>query len=119
VHSPMSLLQEYQDTQTDLQTAVDSRQTLDAQLTENEQVKKEFDSLKEHNTVFKLIGPVLIKQEQSEAKANVNTRIEFIKGELKRADARIKDLEAKAVKQRTELVQQQTKEQEQAAATPA
>ena len=36
----MSLLQEYQDTQTDLQTAVDSRQTLDAQLTENEQVKK-------------------------------------------------------------------------------
>jgi len=49
----------------------------------------------------------LVKQEQAEAKANVDTRIEFIKGELKRVDARIKDLEAKAEKQRTEIVQQQ------------
>jgi hypothetical protein len=38
--------------------------------------------LKEHNTVFKLIGPVLVKQEQAEAKSNVGTRIDFIKGEL-------------------------------------
>lgn len=36
----MSLLEQYQETQNDLQTAVDSRSKLDAQLTENETVKK-------------------------------------------------------------------------------
>ncbi len=64
------------------QTAVEARQQLDSQLRENEQVAKEFSRLTQNNEVYKLIGPVLVKQDQVEAKTNVDKRIEFIKGEM-------------------------------------
>ena len=35
-----------------------------------------------HNTVYKLIGPGLVKQEQHEAKTNVSKRLEFINKEM-------------------------------------
>ncbi|KIO24015.1 hypothetical protein M407DRAFT_244589 [Tulasnella calospora MUT 4182] len=105
--------EEYQKLQKDLSAAVENRQRLDAQLTENEQVQKEFAQLKPANTVYKLIGPVLIKQEQSEAKQNVAKRLDFIKGEIKRAETRLKDLGEKAEKAKTEIVQLQTVRQAQ------
>lgn len=43
---------------------------------------QEFAQLTPDNVVFKLIGPVLVKQEQNEAKSNVETRLEFIRGEM-------------------------------------
>lgn len=43
---------------------------------------QEFSTLTPENTVFKLVGPVLVKQDQNEAKQNVNTRLEFIQGEM-------------------------------------
>jgi len=58
------------------------RQQLDGQLNENIMVKKELDILKEENDVFKLIGPVLVKQELCEAKQNVDKRMDYIKSEL-------------------------------------
>lgn len=45
-------------------------------------VTKEFATLKPGNDVYKLIGPVLVKQDQAEAKANVDKRLEFIKSEM-------------------------------------
>ncbi|GAC98966.1 prefoldin subunit 6 [Pseudozyma hubeiensis SY62] len=73
---------QYQKLQASFQTAVEARQQLDSQLRENEQVAKEFSRLKQDNQVYKLIGPVLVKQDQVEAKTNVDKRIEFIKGEI-------------------------------------
>jgi chaperonin cofactor prefoldin len=35
-----------------------------------------------NNLVFKLVGPVLVKQDQVEAKGNVDKRLEFIRGEM-------------------------------------
>ncbi|KAG8684916.1 hypothetical protein FRC08_013417 [Ceratobasidium sp. 394] len=95
---------EYQKLQDDLQTAVESRQRLDAQLNENELVKKEFATLKSHNTVFKLIGPVLVKQDQEEAKSNVNKRLEYIRGEISRVETQINDLTKKSEKTKNEIV---------------
>lgn len=43
---------------------------------------QEFQDLKPHNVVYKLIGPVLVKQDQTEAKSNVEKRLEFIKSEM-------------------------------------
>ncbi len=43
---------------------------------------QEFEKLEPSNDVYKLIGPVLVKQDQAEAKTNVNTRLDFIKGEM-------------------------------------
>lgn len=61
---------------------MEARQQLDSQLRENEQVAKEFSKLNDTNQVYKLIGPVLVKQDQVEARTNVDKRIEYIKGEM-------------------------------------
>ncbi|CAH9075966.1 unnamed protein product [Cuscuta epithymum] len=65
------------------------------QLGENELVLKELDLLNEDASVYKLIGPVLVKQDLAEASANVKKRIDYISAELKRLDATLQDLEEK------------------------
>ncbi len=45
-------------------------------------IDQELELLEEDANVFKLIGPVLVKQDLAEAKANVNKRIEYILAEL-------------------------------------
>ncbi|KAG2044971.1 Prefoldin [Suillus americanus] len=108
---------EYQKIQTELASLVENRTRLDAQLSENEMVKKEFAQLTPSNTVYKLVGPVLVPQDQNEAKTNVETRLEFIKSEIKRVDAQINEGEDRSEKKKTELVEIQTKLQ-QAQSTP-
>jgi len=69
---------------------VDSHQQLLSQLSENQQVQKvrrrfnnqEFNNLSEDARIYKRMGPVLVPQEFSEAKVNVNKRIEFIQSEM-------------------------------------
>ncbi|XP_073300474.1 prefoldin subunit 6-like [Primulina huaijiensis] len=65
------------------------------QLGENELVLKELDLLTAEANVYKLIGPVLVKQDLAEANANVRKRIEYISAELKRLDSTLQDLEEK------------------------
>ena len=43
---------------------------------------QELDILEEETNVFKLIGPVLVKQDLLEAKTNVAKRIEYISADL-------------------------------------
>lgn len=43
---------------------------------------QELDLLESTNTVYKLIGPVLVKQDLDEAKATVTKRLEYINGEM-------------------------------------
>lgn len=85
----------------ELQAIVETRAKLEAQHSENESVDKvstafnsatvslstktlqqEFGLLTPNNTVYKLIGTALVKQDQVEAKANVKKRLEFIQGEM-------------------------------------
>ncbi len=42
--------------------------------------------LSETDTVFKLVGPVLMKVELEDAKHNVTKRLEFIETDIKRVD---------------------------------
>jgi len=110
---------EYQKLQTDLQNAVEARQRLDAQLSENEMVKKEFAQLTPNNTVYKLIGPVLVQQDQADAKTNVDTRLDFIRGEIKRLETQLKEIAAKSEKKKNELVEIQAQLQQQQSQTEA
>ncbi|XP_021731419.1 prefoldin subunit 6-like [Chenopodium quinoa] len=71
------------------------RKKYTVQLGENELVLKELDLLSEDANVYKLIGPVLVKQDLAEANANVRKRIEYISAELKRLDATLQDMEDK------------------------
>ncbi|KAH0948943.1 hypothetical protein HN011_002186 [Eciton burchellii] len=81
--------------QKDYNKTLSQRQQLDGQLNENIMVMKELDLLKEDNEVFKLIGPVLVKQDLCEAKQNVDKRMDYIKNELKRVDDLLASLDKK------------------------
>lgn len=96
---------------TEMSKCMTARQKLEAQLTENHVVKEvrswlvlpfpplgslsatallllllfplqELDLLDSSNSVYKLIGPVLVKQDTEEAKATVGKRLEYITGEM-------------------------------------
>lgn len=43
---------------------------------------QELELVNDEANVYKLIGPVLVKQDLAEAKANVKKRIEYISAEL-------------------------------------
>ncbi|KAF9462119.1 Prefoldin [Collybia nuda] len=109
---------EFQKLQNDLSNIVEARQRLDAQLSENELVRKEFQQLTTVNVVFKLTGPVLVKQDQGEAKSNVETRLDFIRSEIKRVETQLKDIEEKQERKKLELVDIQTAIQQQHAPVP-
>jgi prefoldin beta subunit len=82
----------------ELQNAVASRQKLEGQKQENvgvQQVKccleishawsnksQEFERLQEGETIYKLAGPVLLKQDKFEAENTVKGRLDFISGEM-------------------------------------
>ena len=57
---------------------------------ENDMVLQEFKMLADGANVYKLVGPILAKQDLSECKSNVSKRIEFIDKEI----ARLSTLEA-------------------------
>merc|ERR1719422_889407 len=88
-------LEKFQNIQKDIGKHVNLRQQLEGQLSENTLVKEELDRLEAGAGVFKMIGPALIKQDLTEAKQNVQKRIDYITGELKRHENLIKELEKK------------------------
>jgi prefoldin beta subunit len=49
---------------------------------ENEMVKSELEFLTKDDIVYKLVGPILVKETLEEAKANVGKRLDFIKNEM-------------------------------------
>ncbi|KAK5662212.1 hypothetical protein OQA88_8117 [Cercophora sp. LCS_1] len=94
--------------QNDLQEAVQSRQKLEAQKQENLGVQKEFAKLKDDETIFKLIGPVLLKQDRVDAESTVKGRLEFINKEIARLETQIKEIQTKTEKKKNEIIQVQT-----------
>ncbi|XP_037769908.1 prefoldin subunit 6 [Chelonia mydas] len=100
-------LEKYQQLQKDLSKSMAARQKLEAQLTENNIVKEELGLLDVTNTVYKLIGPVLVKQDMDEAKATVSKRLDYITGEIKRYELQMQESEKKAEQQREVLARLQ------------
>lgn len=95
----------------ELQTAISARQTLESQLAENRTVSAEFSTLSDSSNIYKLIGPVLLKQEKTDAVTSVNGRLEFIEKEIKRTEGRIKELQEGGEKKRVEVMSLQQKMQ--------
>ncbi|KAA3678598.1 hypothetical protein P879_01470 [Paragonimus westermani] len=86
-------VEKIQGIQKELQKCLQAHRQLSAQLSENDNVKEDLSQLNESNNVYKLVGPVLLKQDLEEARETVRKRIGFISAELKRQDERIKELE--------------------------
>ncbi|GFO49553.1 prefoldin subunit 6-like [Plakobranchus ocellatus] len=116
-----SELDKFQTVQKDVAKHIGLRQQLEGQLSENTLVKEELDRLEDGAGVFKMVGPALIKQDLKEAKQNVQKRIDYINGELKRHEKLIKDLEKTADTHRENLnkLQQQFQQAQVKAAAKA
>ena len=102
---------ELRETQGALQSLMDGRAALQTQAHENDMVKQEFKLLEDDASVFKLVGPVLVKQDLQEARSNVGKRIEYIKEELGRLDAQTKQSQKKMEAQRGVVKQMQQRAQ--------
>jgi prefoldin beta subunit len=109
--------EEFQALQTELEVLVDARQKLESQQQENEGVQTEFAQLDDEANIYKLVGPVLLKQDKSEATMAVNGRLEFIEKEIKRIEGEISATQEKSEKMRSELIQLQSQAQQAAAAS--
>ncbi|KAL2873026.1 Prefoldin subunit 6 [Colletotrichum sp. CLE4] len=113
------LSEEYQALQQELQTTVQSRQKLEAQKQENLGVKEEFDKLKDGEQIYKLVGPVLLKQDKVEAESTVKGRLDFITKEIERHEGLIRDAQGKLEKKKGDIIQIQTSAQAAAQAQKA
>ncbi|KAJ9603893.1 Prefoldin subunit 6 [Cladophialophora chaetospira] len=104
-----TLSEALQKVQEDLQSAVEARQKLEAQQQENKAVQNEFSSLADDAGIYRLVGPVLLKQDKTEAVTTVDGRLDFIGKEINRTETRIKGLQEGSEKKRVELMQLQQK----------
>lgn len=59
---------------------------LATQQNENEAVIRELEAASSDAVIYKMVGPVLIRQNKTEALSTVNKRLEYVKGELQRCD---------------------------------
>lgn len=84
-------IEKFKKLQKDLQKYTSSRMQLDTQVNENKTVKEELDLLEDDALVYKLVGPVLVKQDVSEAKLTVEKRLQYITKESQRYADMIKD----------------------------
>ncbi|KAF4677491.1 dolichyl-phosphate beta-glucosyltransferase [Perkinsus chesapeaki] len=100
---------EIQDVQERLQKLYGKVRTLTAQKSENEQVKKEFDVLEEDGVIWKLVGPIMVRQDRDDAVSNVEKRLEFITSDLDKTNETVKGLEEKLQKKSDELEELQQK----------
>ncbi|KAF4304964.1 Prefoldin subunit 6 [Botryosphaeria dothidea] len=106
------LSDEFQTLQTELQTIVDGRQKLESQQQENKGVQQEFEKVADDANVYKLVGPVLLKQDKSEAVMAVNGRLEFIEKEIKRIEGQINEVQERSEKKKIEIITLQTEMQQ-------
>ena len=74
------------------------------------------DKLDSEAKVFKLIGPALVRQDAAEAKQNVEKRIGYISGEIKRQEELVADMDKKQDEAREKMqeIQMQTQKMRQA-----
>jgi prefoldin beta subunit len=106
-----SAFKAFQAAQEEVGEQIRARQQLVAQHSENQFVSKEFETLEADGEVFKLVGPVLIKQELGTAKENVEKRKEYINTEIDRYTKTIEEGEKKVEEKKAEVLKLQKQEQ--------
>jgi prefoldin beta subunit len=85
----------FREIQAQLNKVRNDLQIVIAQYTENEMVNQELQLVDESQNVYKMVGPVLIKNSLEDARETVKKRLEFITSEKTRLEQQAKDLEKK------------------------
>ena len=88
-------VQNFRNIQEQLQRVQNDLQLVMGQMTENEMVQQELTLLDSSTNVYKMVGPVLIKNSLDDAKDTVSKRLEFITAEKKRLEDKITELETR------------------------
>jgi prefoldin beta subunit len=101
-------VQKFRVIQEDLQQLQTDLQIVMGQETENEMVEQELALMTDSAIVYKMIGPVLIKQPLEDATQTVKKRLEFIREEIKKMESKMSEKQ----KQGQEPEQEQEQEQE-------
>ena len=70
-------------------------------------VLAEFSLLAPEDSVYKLVGPILAKQDLMEAKSNVQKRIEYITKEIARMEQLETDFQSKVEERRKSILRYQ------------
>ncbi|CAM9410890.1 unnamed protein product, partial [Phaeothamnion confervicola] len=104
-------VKKYQDIQEEISALISQRNKFYQQANENGMVKQELDLLEDDaqaSEVFKLIGPVLVKQDVGEARANVGNRLELIQREMGKVEKLIaeKQVAQEAISEKVVEMQQ-------------
>jgi len=86
-----------------LTSALQARQKLESQQQENKNVQAEFALLKDDANIYKLVGPVLLKQDKTEAVMAVDGRLNYIEKEIERVEKQIKEIQEKSEKKKMEV----------------
>jgi len=97
----------YRTVQKDMNKNINNKTQFQQQLQDNQIVMKELEVVEEDGNVYKLVGPMLIKQDLVEAKANVGKRLEYISSEMKRIDSAYKSMEKKEKEVQDEILKMQ------------
>eukprot|EP00099_Drosophila_melanogaster_P009344 NP_001262079.1 prefoldin 6, isoform B [Drosophila melanogaster] len=100
-------IESYQNLQKSCLKMVKQRAVLESQLNENKCVLDELNLLGPDNKVYKLFGPVLVKQELEESRQNVGKRIEYISKELKSSTDALENMEKDMLKHRESVAKYQ------------
>ena len=104
----------FRDVQEQLQRVRNDLQLVMSQMTENEMVQQELALLDMSTNIYKMVGPVLIKNSLNDARDTVSKRLEFISAERKRLEAKNLELTerglaiSKKIQQMQALLQQAT-----------
>ncbi|KAG0740332.1 hypothetical protein G6F57_011021 [Rhizopus arrhizus] len=102
----------FQIIQKELSQVIETRQRLESQQQENELVNKEFEHLDDESSIYKLIGPVLVKQERGEAVTNVKNRLNLITSEIERVEKQLTELTKKSELKKQEIAKLQMEYQQ-------
>jgi prefoldin beta subunit len=80
-----------------------AKQSLVEKKSENEMVLQEFNLMSSDASVYKLVGPILAKQDVAESKTNVEKRIEYITKEIERMDKLEQEFQSKVEERRNNI----------------
>lgn len=61
------------------------------------------DLLEEGSDIYKMTGPILVKQTVAQSKSNIDGRLEYLNKEIKKLEIMIKENEAKQISKRQKI----------------
>ena len=84
-----------------------AKQQLQEKKSENEMVLTEISLMGPEANLYKLVGPIMAKQDVSDGKASVQARIEYIAKEIARMDGLEADFQGKVEEKRNAIIKLQ------------